>query len=163
MLRVTNLTLPLNHPEDALPAAISKRLGVAPRDLVRHEVVRRGNDARRKAHILLVYAVDVTLRDEAGVLARFADDPNVQRAPDTRYRHVATAPVGCARPVVNGAGPGVFRQTAMESALSANWSPDAVAGIKQSPDGLNGDIHGSAEYRAHLVTVMAKRAVLDAG
>lgn len=67
------------------------------------------------------------------------------------------------RVAINGAGPGVFRQTAMEQALSANWSPDAVAGIKQDADGLNSDIHGSAEYRAHLVTVMAKRAVADAG
>ena len=67
------------------------------------------------------------------------------------------------RVVVNGAGPGVFRQTDMEQALSANWSPDAVAGIKQASEGLNSDIHGSAEYRAHLVSVMAKRAVTDAG
>ncbi|RAI57256.1 FAD binding domain-containing protein [Roseicella frigidaeris] len=67
------------------------------------------------------------------------------------------------RVVVNGAGPGVFRQAEMETALAANWSADAVAGVKQSPDGLNGDIHGSAEYRAHLVTVMAKRAVANAG
>ena len=70
---------------------------------------------------------------------------------------------GGVRVVVNGAGPGVFRQTEMERALAANWSPDAVAGIKQPSEGLNSDIHGSAEYRAHLVTVMAKRAVLDAG
>jgi carbon-monoxide dehydrogenase medium subunit len=67
------------------------------------------------------------------------------------------------RVAVNGAGPCVFRQTAMEQALTANWSPDAVAGIKQDADGLNGEIHGSAEYRAHLVTVMAKRAVANAG
>ncbi len=70
---------------------------------------------------------------------------------------------GGVRVVVNGAGPGVFRQTEMEQALSANWSPDAVAGIKQPSEGLNSDIHGSAEYRAHLVTVMAKRAVAEAG
>lgn len=70
---------------------------------------------------------------------------------------------GGVRVAVNGAGPGVFRQAEMEAALAANWSPDAVAGIRQSPDGLNGDIHGSAEYRAHLVTVMARRAVADAG
>jgi len=67
------------------------------------------------------------------------------------------------RVVVNGAGPGVFRQAEMEQALSANWSPDAVANVKQPSEGLNSDIHGSAEYRAHLVTVMAKRAVAEAG
>jgi carbon-monoxide dehydrogenase medium subunit len=70
---------------------------------------------------------------------------------------------GAVRVAVNGAGPCVFRQSAMEAALAANWSPDAVAGIKQAPDDLNSDIHGSAEYRAHLVTVMAKRAVAAAG
>ncbi len=70
---------------------------------------------------------------------------------------------GAVRVAVNGAGPCVFRQSAMEAALAANWSPDAVAGIKQAPDDLNSDIHGSAEYRAHLVTVMAKRAVTAAG
>ncbi len=70
---------------------------------------------------------------------------------------------GQVRVAVNGAGPCVFRQEEMEKALAANWSPDAVATIKVSPDGLNGDIHGSAEYRAHLVSVMAKRAVAGAG
>lgn len=70
---------------------------------------------------------------------------------------------GNVRVAVNGAGPCVFRQADMEKALAAEWSPDAVAGIRQSPEGLNGDIHGSAEYRAHLVTVMAKRAVAAAG
>jgi carbon-monoxide dehydrogenase medium subunit len=70
---------------------------------------------------------------------------------------------GGVRVAVNGAGPGVFRQAAMEQALSSNWSEGAVAGITQDADGLNGDIHGSAEYRAHLVTVMAKRAIAAAG
>jgi len=67
------------------------------------------------------------------------------------------------RVAVNGAGPCVFRQNDMEAALAANWSPDAVAKIRQPADSLNSDIHASAEYRAHLVTVMAKRAVADAG
>ena len=67
------------------------------------------------------------------------------------------------RVAVNGAAPCVFRQAEMEKALAANWSVDAVAGIRQDADGLNGDIHGSADYRAHLVTVMAKRAVAAAG
>jgi aerobic carbon-monoxide dehydrogenase medium subunit len=67
------------------------------------------------------------------------------------------------RLAVTGAGQGgVFRQTEMEQALSANFAPDAVANIKTPADGLNGDIHASAEYRAHLVGVMAKRAVAKA-
>jgi carbon-monoxide dehydrogenase medium subunit len=67
------------------------------------------------------------------------------------------------RVAVTGAGPCAFRCKPMEDALAKNWSPDAVAGIKVPADGLNSDIHGSAEYRAHLVTVMAKRAVAAAG
>ncbi|HEX8388216.1 MAG TPA: NAD(P)/FAD-dependent oxidoreductase [Sphingomonas sp.] len=109
MLRVTNLSLPLHHPDEALPAAIVKRLRITPRDLVRHQVVRRGNDARDKTDIQLVYTVDVTVRDEAKVLARHARDKNVGRTPDTSYRHVVKAPAGTLRPVVIGAGPcGLF-------------------------------------------------------
>ncbi len=67
------------------------------------------------------------------------------------------------RVAVTGAGPCVFRAAEMEAALDANWSADAVADIKVAADGLNEDIHASAEYRAHLVTVMAKRAVAKAG
>jgi carbon-monoxide dehydrogenase medium subunit len=66
------------------------------------------------------------------------------------------------RVAVTGAGPVVFRQKEMESALAKSFVPDAVANIKVSPLGLNGDIHASPEYRAHLVTVMAKRAVAAA-
>jgi len=67
------------------------------------------------------------------------------------------------RVAVTGAGPCVFRVAEMEAALSSNWSADAVAGISVPADGLNEDIHASAEYRAHLITVMAKRAVAKAG
>lgn len=67
------------------------------------------------------------------------------------------------RVAVTGAGDdGVFRVTEMESALASNFSPDAVADIAVSPDNLNSDIHASSEYRAHLITVMAKRAVAAA-
>ncbi len=70
---------------------------------------------------------------------------------------------GTPRVAVTGAGAdGVFRATAMEQALAANWSADAVAGVSVDASGLLGDIHGSAEYRANLVTVMAKRAVAAA-
>lgn len=83
--------------------------------------------------------------------------------PASRYAmvgvFVAKGPWGV-RVAVTGAGQnGVFRIKAMEEALSKNWSPEAVASIKVPADGLLSDLHGSAEYRAHLITVMAKRAV----
>jgi len=65
------------------------------------------------------------------------------------------------RVAITGAGQdGVFRQNEMERALMANFSPDAIAGISISPDDLNSDIHASSEYRAHLIGVMVKRAVV---
>ncbi|MDX5592326.1 xanthine dehydrogenase family protein subunit M [Pseudovibrio sp. SPO723] len=64
------------------------------------------------------------------------------------------------RVAVTGAGQdGVFRAGDMEQALGANWSADAIAGIEVPADNMLSDIHGSAEYRANLVKVMAKRAV----
>ena len=66
---------------------------------------------------------------------------------------------GSVRVGITGAGPSAFRQTDMEKALSSKFAPESVASIKQKKDGLNTDLHASAEYRAHLVTVMAKRAV----
>jgi carbon-monoxide dehydrogenase medium subunit len=66
---------------------------------------------------------------------------------------------GKVRVGVTGAGPSAFRQAEMEKALGAKFAPDAVASIKVKPDGLNNDLHASPEYRAHLITVMAKRAV----
>ena len=67
-----------------------------------------------------------------------------------------------ARVAVSGAGPCVFRVGDMEAALDSKWSADSVADKSVSADNLNADIHASAEYRAHLVTVMAKRAVAAA-
>lgn len=66
------------------------------------------------------------------------------------------------RVAVTGAAPCVFRVPEMEAALSRDFSAEAVAGIAVDPSDLNSDIHGSAEYRANLVTVMAKRAVAAA-
>jgi len=66
---------------------------------------------------------------------------------------------GSVRVAVTGAGPVVFRQADMEKALGAKFAPESVANVKQKQDGLNTDLHASAEYRAHLVTVMARRAV----
>jgi len=107
MLRLNELKLPLDHTADDLPAAICQRLGIRADELERFTVVKRGNDARKKSAIQLVYALDLTLTDEAGVLARFADDHNVRTAPDTSYKFPTRAPEGWdgQRPVVIGAGP----------------------------------------------------------
>jgi carbon-monoxide dehydrogenase medium subunit len=89
------------------------------------------------------------------------------RNPASRYAmvgvFVAKGPKGVRVAVTGASQGGVFRHTAMEEALAKHWSPDAVAGITTPTDDLNSDIHGSAEYRAHLITVMAKRAVAAAG
>jgi carbon-monoxide dehydrogenase medium subunit len=66
---------------------------------------------------------------------------------------------GKVRVAVTGAGPCAFRQAEMEKALATKFAPDAVASIKVKQDGLNNDLHASPEYRAHLITVMCKRAV----
>jgi carbon-monoxide dehydrogenase medium subunit len=66
---------------------------------------------------------------------------------------------GEVRVAVTGAGYCVFRSSELESALSNDFSPDAISQVKVPSDDLNADMHGSAEYRAHLITVMAQRAV----
>jgi aerobic carbon-monoxide dehydrogenase medium subunit len=66
------------------------------------------------------------------------------------------------RVAVTGAGPAVFRVPEMEKALASKFAPESVANIKIPEAGLNSDIHAKADYRAHLVTVMAKRAVMKA-
>jgi carbon-monoxide dehydrogenase medium subunit len=67
------------------------------------------------------------------------------------------------RVAVTGAGSHAFRVKALEDKLNARWAPESCDGVTVSADGLNGDLHGSAEYRAHLIPVMAKRAVMAAG
>ena len=93
--------------------------------------------------------------------AGYAKFPN----PASRYAVVgvlvAEGPGGT-RVAVTGAGASVFRVADMEKALAGDFSPQAVADISVPASGLNSDIHASDEYRAHLVTVMAKRAVAAA-
>ncbi|MGB3813779.1 MAG: xanthine dehydrogenase family protein subunit M [Shinella sp.] len=73
---------------------------------------------------------------------------------------VAKAADGGVRVAVTGAGSnGVFRHAGLEKALATNWSADAASGVTVDASDLLADIHGSAEYRANLVKVMAKRAV----
>jgi carbon-monoxide dehydrogenase medium subunit len=66
------------------------------------------------------------------------------------------------RVAVTGAGPSAFRVPEMEKALSSKFSADAIANVKVAASGLNSDLHASAEYRAHLVSVIARRAVEQA-
>lgn len=106
MIRITELRLPLQHSAEALPAAITERLGIAAADLLDFTVFKRGYDARKRDAIVLVYTIDTRVQDEAAVLARFADDPHVKPAPDTTYRFVAQVQEPLEqRPVIVGFGP----------------------------------------------------------
>jgi carbon-monoxide dehydrogenase medium subunit len=85
--------------------------------------------------------------------------------PASRYAIVGVfvaETAGGVRVAVTGAGGCVFRVPEMEAALAKNFAPESVAKVSIPTDALNEDIHASAEYRAHLVTVMAKRAVAAA-
>ena len=108
MLRLTEIRLPLDHPLEDLKAAILKRLGIAANDLLDYTLFRRGYDARKRNAIVLVYTVDVTVKNEAALLRK--NIPQVAIAPDMSYRMVTQAPQGLAeRPVVIGTGPcGIF-------------------------------------------------------
>jgi uncharacterized protein len=110
MLRLTELKLPLNHPEDALEAALLKRLALGRNDLLRWSVFRRSYDARKPKAISLIYTLDLEVRDEGRLLKRFAEDRNVGPTPDMGYKPVARAPAPLtSRPVIVGFGPcGIF-------------------------------------------------------
>ncbi|MBU6267072.1 MAG: FAD-dependent monooxygenase [Sphingomonadales bacterium] len=107
MLRLSGLTLPLDHPPEAIAAAACVRLGIAADRLKGHTVFKRGNDARRRNNVLLVYTLDLDIVDEAEVLARFPADKDLRPTPDMAYHFVTRAPEGWQglRPVVIGAGP----------------------------------------------------------
>ncbi len=110
MLRLTEIKLPLDHEPDAIRAAVLRRLRIPASDLASVAVFKRTHDARKKSAIVFIYSLDVTLRDEAAILKRFAGDPQVRPSPDMEYRLVARAPERSERrPVVIGAGPcGLF-------------------------------------------------------
>ena len=115
MLRITELKLPLDHDEAALPAAIVARLGIKPDELTAYSVAKRSYDARKRGAIVLIYSVDVDTPREAELLARLQQEPGrsgskVIPTPDTTYKFVAQAPVHLPlRPLVVGMGPcGLF-------------------------------------------------------
>ena len=112
MLRLTELKLPLDHDDHALPALIAQTLGLDASDVRSHTIYKRSYDAR-KQKLLLAYIADVELANpaqEAALLQRLAGNPHVRPTPDQAYypvAQVATAPA--VRPVVVGFGPcGIF-------------------------------------------------------
>ena len=111
MIRITELKLPLDHDDHALPELIAKTLGIASADLVSHAIYKRSYDAR-KQKLLLVYIADVQVATalEVTLLKQFEAHPHIRPAPDQNYyqvAHITTAPA--LRPVVVGFGPcGIF-------------------------------------------------------
>ena len=106
----------------------------------------------------IITVVSFSVPEKAG----YAKFPN----PASRYAIVGVMVAKGAngvRVAVTGAGSHVFRVPDMEAALAGNFAADALDGISVPANGLNSDLHASAEYRAHLVSVMAKRAVAAAG
>jgi uncharacterized FAD-dependent dehydrogenase len=110
MLRLTDVQLPLDHPEEAIKDAIIGRLGISGEDLLGYSIFRRAYDARKKTAIVLIYAIDVEIRHEPAVLQRMKGNRHVAPSPDTSYKFVSKAPTGLpTRPVVIGTGPcGIF-------------------------------------------------------
>ncbi len=103
--------LPLDHTDDDLRAAVLQRLGIADAELLDIQLFKRSYDARKKSsELLFIYALDVSVRDEAALLAKFADDRQISPTPDMSYKFVGHAPEQLEeRPLVVGFGPcGIF-------------------------------------------------------
>jgi uncharacterized FAD-dependent dehydrogenase len=112
MIRLTEIKLPLAHPDTAIADAVVRTLGIQADELQSVQIFKLSFDAR-KADLLQVYIVDVALTSdalEAEVLKRFENNPHVRPTPDMAYKPVATAPAQLkSRPVVVGFGPcGIF-------------------------------------------------------
>lgn len=114
MIRINELRLPLNHPEEALRPAIVSRLGIPDTQLQSFTVFKRSYDARKKTAMVLIYSIDCEVENEAAVLNRLQGDAHVKPSPDTSYKFVGHAPADFyagerPRPVVIGFGPcGIF-------------------------------------------------------
>jgi carbon-monoxide dehydrogenase medium subunit len=109
---------------------------------------------------------------QTGELITAVSFPIPQRAAYVKFRQPASRfalvgvfvaqTAGGVRVAVTGVKSHVFRATAIEAALNTSFTPQAAQGVRLSTEGVNGDLHGSAEYRAAMVSVMAARAVAAA-
>lgn len=111
MLRITELKLPIDHPDEDLRPALLQRLGIASDELLEFTLFKRSYDARKKSsELCFIYTIDFEVRDEAALLLRHTDDRHLNPAPDVSYKVVGHAPEGLTeRPVVVGFGPcGIF-------------------------------------------------------
>ena len=126
------------------------------------------NKRRIPAHDFFTGLFETAL--ETGELITQVSFPIPQKAAYMKFRNPASRyalvgvfvakTAGGVRVAVTGAGSnGVFRAEAFEAALNTNFSPSALDGVSVPASGLNSDIHADADYRAHLIGVMAKRAV----
>ncbi|MDO9101444.1 MAG: NAD(P)/FAD-dependent oxidoreductase [Candidatus Nitrotoga sp.] len=110
MLRLTEVKLPLNHPDDDLKTAFLKRLGISADELISYVIFRRSYDARKPSAIVFTYTLDIKVKNEAALLQRLQGDKHISLTPDTSYHFVTHAPTKLAsRPIVIGTGPcGIF-------------------------------------------------------
>ena len=115
MLRLTEIKLPLDHAEEELRSSILKRLQIGDGDLLRVEIFKRSYDARKKGNIVLVYIVDVEVKNDRSLLKRFKKNPTISETPDMNYRPVIKNQNSIGdngvddRPIVIGMGPcGIF-------------------------------------------------------
>ncbi|MBE9532513.1 MAG: NAD(P)/FAD-dependent oxidoreductase [Proteobacteria bacterium] len=112
MLRLNEIKMALNHNEDDLNDAIVDKLAINSDDLLSFTIFKRSHDARKKSNILLIYQLDVVLKDdvEAAVLEQFSQQAFVKVSPDTSYHFVAQAEESFPnkdqqRPIIIGFGP----------------------------------------------------------
>jgi uncharacterized FAD-dependent dehydrogenase len=111
LIRISELSLPLDYMPEALTQAIVKRLAIPAEDLLDFTLFKRSHDARRKSSILFICIVDATVRDEDAVMRRLSRDRHVSLAPDTVYHPAAQAPQSLKeRPLVVGFRPIVLER-----------------------------------------------------
>lgn len=110
MLRLTDIQLPLDHPETALRSAVLNKLALSESELLSVKVFKRSYDARKKTAIHLIYTLDISTTRDDDLLTQFHHDRHLTRTPDTTYQLVTQATTrNFLRPVVIGTGPcGLF-------------------------------------------------------